>query len=91
LDGSQATIAVRPFRAGDERQWDDFVLAQSDGTFFHLSGWRRVIEQAFRHRTYYLIAERGGTLTGVLPLTHVKSRLFRFVIDFNASRSAADR
>jgi FemAB-related protein (PEP-CTERM system-associated) len=67
---------VRPFRAGDERRWDDFVLGQPGGTFFHLSGWKRVIERAFRHRAYYLIAERGDIITGVLPLVHVKSLLF---------------
>jgi FemAB-related protein (PEP-CTERM system-associated) len=84
LDGSQATVAVRSFRAGDERRWDDFVLANSGGTFFHLSGWKRVIERAFRHRTYYLIAERGGIVTGVLPLAHVKSLLFGSSLISNA-------
>ena len=84
MDGSQATVAIRPFRAGDERLWDDFVRAQSGGTFFHLSGWRRVIERAFRHRTYYLVAERGEILTGVLPLAHVKSLLFGSSLISNA-------
>jgi len=76
LDGLQTTVAVRPFRPGDEQQWDDFVRARPGGTFFHLSGWKRVIERAFRHRTYYALAERGGLVTGVLPLVHVKSLLF---------------
>jgi FemAB-related protein (PEP-CTERM system-associated) len=84
LDGSQTTVAVRRFRAGDERRWDDFVLNHSGGTFFHLSGWRRVIERAFRHRTYYLVAERGGVVTGVLPLTWVKSLLFGSSLISNA-------
>jgi FemAB-related protein (PEP-CTERM system-associated) len=84
LVGSQATIAVRSFQAGDERQWDDFVLAHPGGTFFHLSGWRRVIERAFRHPTYYLVAERGGSIAGVLPLAHVKSRLFGSSLISNA-------
>jgi FemAB-related protein (PEP-CTERM system-associated) len=76
MDGSQLTVSVRPFRAGDERRWDQFVWAHASGTFFHLSGWKRVIERAFGHRTYYLIAERGPVVTGVLPLTHIKSLLF---------------
>jgi hypothetical protein len=76
LDGLQATVAVRTFRPADGQQWDDFVLARPGGTFFHLSGWKRVIERAFRHRTYYLLAERGGFVTGVLPLVHVKSLMF---------------
>jgi FemAB-related protein (PEP-CTERM system-associated) len=84
LDGSQATLTVRPFRAGDERAWDGFVLSHAQGTFFHLSGWKRVIERAFRHPTYYLVAERGGRLTGVLPLTLVKSLLFGSSLISNA-------
>src|SRR5439155_22261553 len=73
MDGSQVPVAVRPFQAGDECRWDEFVRARADGSFFHLCGWKRVIERAFGHRTHYLIAERGDTVTGVLPLTHVKS------------------
>jgi FemAB-related protein (PEP-CTERM system-associated) len=84
MDGSQVTVAVRPFQAGDERPWDEFVHAHADGTFFHLSGWRRVIERAFGHRTHYLIAERGRVVTGVLPLTHVKSLLFGSSLISNA-------
>jgi len=84
LDGSQSSVAVRHFRSGDERRWDDFILAHPGGTFFHLSGWKRVIERAFRHRTYYLIAECGGIVTGVLPLTHVRSLLFGSSLISNA-------
>jgi FemAB-related protein (PEP-CTERM system-associated) len=84
MDGSQFTVTVRPFRAGDERPWDEFVRAHASGTFFHLSGWKRVIERAFGHRTYYLIAERGPAVTGVLPLTHVKSLLFGSSLISNA-------
>jgi FemAB-related protein (PEP-CTERM system-associated) len=84
MDGSQVAVAVRPFRAGDERRWDEFVFARSSGTFFHLSGWKRVIERAFGHCTHYLIAERGPVVTGVLPLTHVKSLLFGSSLISNA-------
>jgi FemAB-related protein (PEP-CTERM system-associated) len=84
MDGSQVTVSVRPFRAGDENRWDQFVRAHASGTFFHLSGWKRVIERAFGHRTYYVIAERGGAVAGVLPLTHVKSLLFGSSLISNA-------
>jgi FemAB-related protein (PEP-CTERM system-associated) len=84
MDGSQAAVAVRPFREGDECRWDEFVRACPAGTFFHLSGWKRVIERAFGHRTHYLIAERGPAVTGVLPLTHVKSLLFGSSLISNA-------
>ena len=59
-----------------EPEWDAFVRATPAGTFCHLSGWRRVIESAFGHHAYYLVARRGAAVSGVLPLTHVRSRLF---------------
>src|SRR5262249_33781677 len=39
-------------------------------------GWREIIETVFRHRTYFLYAERGTRIDGVLPLARVRSRLF---------------
>jgi FemAB-related protein (PEP-CTERM system-associated) len=84
MDGSPVALTVRPFEADDSGRWDEFVRACAGGTFFHLSPWRRVIERAFGHRTHYLLAERAGVLTGVLPLTHVKSALFGSSLISNA-------
>jgi FemAB-related protein (PEP-CTERM system-associated) len=57
-------------------RWDAFVDACPDASFFHKAGWRDVLIQAFGHRPYYLYAEDNGEIVGVLPLGHVKSRLF---------------
>lgn len=84
MDGSSLAVAVRPFAPGDAGRWDDFVRASPTATFFHLSGWRRAIERAFGHRTHYLVAERAGTVSGVLPLTHVRSALFGTSLISNA-------
>jgi len=65
-----------PMKSGDGARWDAFVFACPEATFFHRAGWKTVIERAFGHRTHYLLAERGGAIVGVLPLTEVKSRLF---------------
>jgi FemAB-related protein (PEP-CTERM system-associated) len=62
--------------ASDSARWDAFVEACANATFFHRIGWQYVIEQVFRHRTHYLLAERGGRVVGVLPLAEVRSRLF---------------
>jgi FemAB-related protein (PEP-CTERM system-associated) len=78
------SVRVRALDASDEGRWDAFVTATEGGTFFHLSGWRRVIEEAFAHRTHYLLAEREGAITGVLPLTLVKTRLFGSSLISNA-------
>ena len=48
----------------------------SEATFFHRAGWKSVIERSFGHRTYFLYAEAGGRIEGVLPLAEVSSLLF---------------
>jgi FemAB-related protein (PEP-CTERM system-associated) len=60
----------------DTTAWDRYVRAHAQATFFHQAAWRTVIEQAFNHRTHYLIAEQDGAIAGVLPLAQVRTRLF---------------
>jgi FemAB-related protein (PEP-CTERM system-associated) len=81
---SSPPVTVRALESDDNARWDAFVEAIPGGTFFHLSGWKQVIETAFRHRTYYLMAERDGAVSGVLPLTLVKTRLFGASLISNA-------
>jgi FemAB-related protein (PEP-CTERM system-associated) len=69
-------LAVRDFRPEDAARWDAFVARCAQATFFHRTGWRRIIEEEFRHRTHYLVAERGDEIVGVLPMAEVRSRLF---------------
>jgi FemAB-related protein (PEP-CTERM system-associated) len=66
--GSIAGVSVRPFAAGDASRWDAFVHTCADATFFHRLEWRGIYESVFKHRTHYLLAERAGQVTGVLPL-----------------------
>ncbi|OYX31869.1 MAG: peptidoglycan bridge formation protein FemAB [Hydrogenophilales bacterium 32-62-9] len=73
---STSPVTVRAASANDVSRWDAFVLTHPDATFFHRIGWKRVIEQAFGHRSHYLLAERDGSIVGVLPLAEIKSRLF---------------
>ena len=65
---------VEVFRSHRE-EWDTFVDESPRGTFFHLLGWRDVLEAAFGFRTHYLAARRAGRLVGVLPLCEVPSGL----------------
>lgn len=69
-------IIVRPIQAADRARWDRFVEAHPEATFFHRAGWAEVIERAFGHRAHFLVAEQAGIVRGVLPLGHVRSRLF---------------
>src|SRR5260370_40934924 len=69
-------LVVRAPEEADAQRWDAFVHRCPSATFFHRFGWREVIENVFRHRPHYRIAERDGEIVGVLPLAEVKSRLF---------------
>lgn len=51
-------------------------MSCSEASFFHRAGWKTVIEQAFGHKTWFLYAESGGRIEGVLPLAEIKSILF---------------
>jgi FemAB-related protein (PEP-CTERM system-associated) len=77
-------IALKPLTPADYGRWDAFVAAASGATFCHRAGWQRVIERAFRHPTHFVFAERDGAITGVLPLTEIRSRLFGHALVSNA-------
>ena len=71
------SLSLRELGAGDVARWNRFVEECPDATFFHRAEWRRVIEKAFGHPTWYWLAEDGeGRVRGVLPLVRVRSWLF---------------
>ena len=55
---------IRFYQETNQTQWDSYVQNHPQGTFFHLIGWKNVIEKTFGHKSFYLIAESsegGGT------------------------------
>ena len=74
-DGT-AEVQVGCLTEAENAQWDAFAKARPDATFFHLSGWKAVIEEAFGHRCHYLFARQAQQIVGILPLTHVRGRIF---------------
>lgn len=60
----------------NQKNWDAFVKACPEATFFHLSGWKQVIEQSFGQNCRFLMARRNGEIEGVFPLTDIRSRVF---------------
>jgi FemAB-related protein (PEP-CTERM system-associated) len=69
-------LSVRRAGDGDEPRIRAFVARHPQATPFHRGEWLRAVERGCGHRSYTLIAEAFGTVTGYLPLTHVRSRLF---------------
>jgi FemAB-related protein (PEP-CTERM system-associated) len=53
-----------------------FVEADDAATPFHLPEWSEAIARGAGHDSLTLLAERGGRLVGLLPLTELRSRLF---------------
>jgi FemAB-related protein (PEP-CTERM system-associated) len=71
-----ATLSIHTLEDADTARWDAFVEACPQATFFHRAGWRRVLSQSLGHTCHFLFVARGGDIRGVLPLVHIRSRLF---------------
>ena len=80
-------VTVRQCTADDRAAWEAFVESAPQATFFHRFGWKRVLQEAFGHTPYFLLAEQPAAagqqengqparVVGVLPLALVHSRLF---------------
>lgn len=74
--GADIPLKVSALDRSSNGEWEGFIASCPEATFFHRAGWKTVIESAFGHTCYFLYAEAGGEICGVLPLVHVKSRLF---------------
>ncbi|MBD3728549.1 MAG: FemAB family PEP-CTERM system-associated protein [Sphingomonadales bacterium] len=61
---------------GEVARIEGLVAAMPQGTAFHRPAWLRAVEQGAGQRAIGLIAEKGGAITGWLPLTEVHSPLF---------------
>lgn len=81
-------MQIRLYKTSDRPAWDDYVMSHPKGTFFHLGGWKEVVENSFGHKFHYLLAvsssapsdtESAGheaRILGVFPLFSIKSLLF---------------
>lgn len=76
VSAAAGPLTLHVLQPQDYARWDSFVRACPDATFFHLSGWQKVIEQAFGIKTWFYYVEQDGQIQGVLPLAEIKSRLF---------------
>lgn len=66
-------LRVRELLPGEDSRWDAFVSRHPLGTFYHLTGWSRVVREVFHHEPHHLVVEQGRRWLGVLPLFLTKS------------------
>lgn len=57
---SESTLIL--YKKMDQQVWDAYVHAHSQGTIFHLTKWKNVIEKTYGHRSYYLMAVNSSKL-----------------------------
>ena len=69
-------LEIRQLERGEEHEWDRFVLSSPSASFFHLSGWRNVIEQVMGHRYFAFAAYGDNGICGVFPMALLRNRLF---------------
>lgn len=55
---------------------DAFVRRQGEGRAGHLPSYGQMVTRVFGHKAFYLVARDRDDVSGVLPLTQVRSRLF---------------
>lgn len=55
---------------------EDFVRRTAGAKLCHMPGWTTMVEKTFGHKGFYLVTRENGGISGVLPLTQVRSRLF---------------
>lgn len=74
-------MQVKILSAEERERWDSYVQTAQEGTLYHLTAWKGIIENTFGHKTYYIYTEEDGKVTGILPLVLIKSLLFgKFII-----------
>ena len=73
LPPEELPIRVRELLPGEDARWDAFVARHEQGTFFHRTGWSRVVHETFRHKPHHLVVEQGRRWLGVLPMFLAKS------------------
>ncbi len=61
-------LQVKSLDTADEKRWDSFVFEHPRASFFHLVGWKRIIEKTFGHKARYFYCERDGKITGIAPI-----------------------
>src|SRR5690606_36532266 len=78
-------LAAERVSAVDLRQPDEVArveafVAEAGGSVFHRPAWLRAVERGTGQRACGLVAERGGAITGWLPLSEIHSPVFGRVL-----------
>lgn len=81
LDASLSLVGTLPVSitqatGRDAAHWNAYVAQHPSASFFHRHEWMDVLARAVGFTPHYLMALRGDTVVGLLPLVRMESRLF---------------
>lgn len=60
-------VSLAAFHEGIRDDWDAFVKAHPKGSFFHQTGWKRVLEKTYGFEARYFYTHSSGRITGIAP------------------------
>src|SRR5579872_3988903 len=80
LRRAKTQLEIRLFTASDGQPWDAYVQAHPQGSPFHLTAWKKTMEDIYGYSPRYLLATEGGSIRGVLPLFLVKNLIIGKVL-----------
>lgn len=69
-------LKVREATKWDRARWNGYVEHHPAGSVYHRWEWREVFSETYGTLTVFLVAERGDTVVGVLPLCRLSAPVF---------------
>ncbi len=72
--GEEITVSLLD---GEHSDWNKYVASNPAASIYHKAEWRDLIRKSFGHPGLFFYArDAGNNIVGILPLVHLKSRLF---------------
>lgn len=65
-------LTIRLTDTKDQGKWDEYVLSHPDASPYHLWAWKKSVEQAYGHKTFYFLVEENAQVAGAFPLVHLR-------------------
>jgi len=59
----------------NKNKWMEYVNSHPKAHFYHDYRWRKVIEESFGHKCFYLTAEENGKTLGAFPMVFINGRI----------------
>lgn len=70
-------ISIVPFKPEDSSNWDSYVKNHPDANLYHLSFFKTVVQNTYRHPGFYFKAlDENSEIRGILPLFFFRSLIF---------------